>query len=132
MDPARLDAIPAFAGLDSGAREQLAAAMREITVEAGATLAKEGDFAYELFAIEEGDAEVRKDGKLLRTLGTGDVFGEIALLVSGRRTATVVATSPMRLLGVFTREFRQIERRAPDAAQALRAVMQQRAAGTGS
>lgn len=132
MDPARLAAVPAFAALDDGAREQLAAVMRESSVEAGAALATERDFAYELFVIEDGEAEVRKDGEVLRSLGAGDVFGEIALLASGRRTATVVATTPMRLLTLFTRDLQRIERRAPAVAQALRAVMQERAGGGAS
>ncbi len=131
MDPARLDAIPPFAALDEPAREALAVAMREVTVGAGETLATEGDFAWELFAIEEGDAEVRKDGEVLRTLGSGDVFGEIALLASGRRTATVVSTTPMRLLTLFTRDLQRMERRTPDVARALRAVMDGRSSRDG-
>ena len=132
MDPARLAAVPAFTDLDDGARAQLAAVMRESAVEAGATLATERDFAYELFVIEDGEAEVRKDGELLRSLGPGDVFGEIALLASGRRTASVVATSPMRLLTLFTRDLQRIERTAPEVAQALRGVMRERGDGGSS
>ena len=126
MDPARLDAIPTLAALDGRAREELAAAMREVTFDAGDTVATERDFAYELFAIEDGEAEVRKNGELLRTLGAGDVFGEIALLASGRRTATVTATTPMRLLTLFTRDLQRLERRTPEVAEALRAVMRER------
>ena len=126
MNPARLDAIPTFAALDEGVRGQLASVMREVSVEAGATLATERDFAYEMFAIEDGEADVRKDGDLLRSLGAGDVFGEIALHASGRRTATVVATTPMRLLTLFTRDLQRIERQSPEAAVALRAVMRER------
>ena len=126
MDPARLDAIPTFAALDEGGRGQLASVMQEVSVEAGATLATERDFAYEMFAIEDGEADVRNDGDLLRSLGAGDVFGEIALLASGRRTATVVATTPMRLLTLFTRDLQRIERRSPEVAEALRAVMHER------
>ena len=132
MDPARLDAIPTFAALDEGVRGRLAAVMEEMSVEAGATLASERDFAYELFAIEDGEAEVRRDGELLRTLGAGDVFGEIALLASGRRTASVVATTPMRLLTLFTRDLQRIERQSPEVAQALRAVMHERVPRNGT
>jgi CRP-like cAMP-binding protein len=126
MDPARLDAIPTFAALDEDVRGRLASVMKEVSVEAGATLATEREFAYEMFAIEEGEAEVRKDGDLLRSLRAGDVFGEIALLASGRRTATVTATTPMRLLTLFTRDLQRLERRTPEVAEALRAVMRER------
>ena len=104
--------------------------MREVTVDAGATLATQGDNAYELFVIETGDAEVHKDGQPVRTLGPGDVFGEIGLLATGTRTASVVATSPMRLLAMFSREFRQLENRTPGLAKSLRTTMAERVADT--
>ena len=132
MDPARLDAIPTFAALDEDVRVRLASVMKEVSVEAGATLATEREFAYEMFAIEEGEAEVRKDGDLLRSLRAGDVFGEIALLASGRRTATVVAATPVRLLTLFTRDLQRIERQSPEVAQALRAVMHERVPRNGT
>jgi CRP-like cAMP-binding protein len=56
------------------------------------------------------------------------VFGEIALVASGRRTASVVATSPMRLITLFKRDLWQLEARAPDVATALRATMEERIA----
>ena len=123
MDPAPLDAMPTFAALDEGVRGALGSVLHETSVEAGATLATERDFAYEMFAIEEGKAEVRKDGDLLRSLRAGDVFGEIALLASGRRTTSVVAMTPMRMLTLFTRD---LPRRSPEVGVALRAVMRER------
>jgi CRP-like cAMP-binding protein len=56
----------------------------------------------------------------LRTLRRGDVFGEIAVLVSGRRTATVVATSPMCLITFFNRDVWRLEEELPEVAAALR------------
>ncbi len=57
-----------------------------------------------MFAVVEGTADVLKDGKRIRMLDTGDVFGEIAVLYGGHRTATVVATTPMRLVMIFNRD----------------------------
>jgi CRP-like cAMP-binding protein len=126
MEPTRLEAIPLFADLDAAERADVAASMREVTVEAGETLASEGENAYELFVIEAGDAEVHKDGKVVRALHEGDFFGEIGLLATGTRTASVVATAPMQLAVMFSREFKQIERRMPAVAQKLREAMRQR------
>jgi CRP/FNR family transcriptional regulator, cyclic AMP receptor protein len=81
--------------------------------------------------IEAGHADVSKDGELVRTLGPGDVFGEIGLLATGTRTASVVATSPVRLLAMFLRDFRRIERRLPGLAKSLRETMAEHAARTG-
>jgi CRP/FNR family transcriptional regulator, cyclic AMP receptor protein len=80
--------------------------------------------------IESGDAEVRRDGDVIATLGGGDVVGEIGLLVTGTRTASVVATSPMTIAAMFTREFKQIEKRMPGIAKSLRATTRDRVART--
>jgi len=130
MEPARLDQIPVFAALSAGERTEVAACLREVTVDAGTSLATQGDNAYELFVIEAGVAEVRKDGEILRTLSAGDVFGEIGVLATGTRTASVVATSPMRLVAMFVREFKQLERRMPALATTLRQTMAERVART--
>jgi NTE family protein len=130
MEPARLEQIPLFADRTAEEREALAACMREVTVDAGTPLVTEGDNAYELFVIEAGNAEVRKDDKVVRTLGPGDVVGEIGLLATGTRTASVVATSSLRLLAMFTREYKQLESRMPGLAKSLRETMAKRVAET--
>jgi cAMP-dependent protein kinase regulator len=130
MDPSRLAQIPLFAPLTDDARAEVAACMREVTVDTGTTLASEGDNAYELFVIEAGDADVHKGGEVVRKLGPGDVFGEIGLLATGTRTASVVATSKMRLAAMFSREYKQLESRMPELARSLRETMAQRVAET--
>jgi CRP-like cAMP-binding protein len=130
MDPSRIEQIPLFAGLTADERAEVAACLREVTVDAGTALTTQGEHAYELFVIEAGDAEVRKDDEVVRTLGPGDVFGEIGLLATGTRTASVVSTSPMRLVAMFSREFKQLERRMPSLAKSLRETMASRVART--
>ena len=120
MDTAALDEIPAFAELTPEEREEVAGCLRDVAVEAGATLAVQGDNAFQLFVIESGTAEVRRDGDVIGTLGPGEVFGEIGLLATGTRTATVVSTSPMRLGAMFIRDFKDLERRMPQLAKTLR------------
>jgi len=97
-------------------------------VASGTALTNEGDFGHGFFAIEDGTADVFHDGVLVATLGRGDVFGEIALLSSGRRTATVVATSAMRLVSLFKRDLWALEEQSPELAEALRTTVRERLA----
>src|SRR5262245_638501 len=92
---------------------------------AGEMLMSEGDFGDSLFLVESGSADVSVKGDKVREVGRGDVVGEIAVLASGRRTASVVATSPVRAIWVFKRDVWDLERDAPGAAQRLRAAMEE-------
>jgi CRP/FNR family transcriptional regulator, cyclic AMP receptor protein len=89
-------------------------------------LAEQGQFAYEFFVIEQGTAEVTKDGRVLAQLGPDDFFGEIGLVESERRTATVVAKSPMELIVIFGPNFRRLERELPELAAQIRAAIRER------
>jgi CRP-like cAMP-binding protein len=130
MDPERLAGLPLFADLDDEQLAEVAECTREVAVAAGETLASQGDNAYEFFVIEAGEADVRRDGEVIASVRQGDVVGEIGLLVTGARTASIIATTPMTLVAMFSREFRQIERRMPEIATSLRATMRERVART--
>ena len=88
MDPARLAALPLFASLTDDERARVAEAMEPVAVDAGETLCLQGEFAYQFFVIEEGVAEVTTDGERVAELSVGDFFGEIGLLMTGRRVAS--------------------------------------------
>ena len=88
---------------------------------------REGDFGHAVFAITSGTADVVHDGTVVNTLGPGDHFGEIAVLSGGRRSASVVATSPLTLVTVFNREIWRLEREAPELAATLRDAIAERA-----
>jgi CRP-like cAMP-binding protein len=124
VEATRLTEIPLFAELTLDQQERVARVFEELEVEEGATLLREGDFGYSMFAVTSGTADVVKDGQVLRTLGPGDVFGEIAVLAGGRRTATVVATSPMTVVTVFNRDVWRLERDVPEVADALRSKVE--------
>jgi CRP-like cAMP-binding protein len=126
VDAAKIDAIPLFAGMTLDQRASIAQVCEELEVGDGATLVEEGDFGFAAFVITSGTADVVSDGAVVRTIGPGDVFGEIAVLSGGRRTATVVATSPMRLVMVLNRDLWRLERDHPDVAAALRATIDER------
>jgi CRP-like cAMP-binding protein len=126
MDAAQLESIPLFAELTLDQRETVAQTCEEVEIEAGATLVREGDFGFAAYAIREGSADVLHDGDVVRTLGPGDMFGEIAVLSGGRRTATVVAMTPMRVVTVLNRDMWRLERESPEIAAALRATIDER------
>lgn len=128
MDRSRLEGFPILAGLGPADLDAVASVASELEVEAGRELTVEGDFGHALFAIERGTAEVSRDGEVLRVLGPGEIFGEVAVLASGRRTATVVSTTPMSLIAIFKRDVWALERRSPQAAGWLRAIVAERLA----
>jgi CRP-like cAMP-binding protein len=120
VESQRLQAIPLFADLPEPELEALAGRAKELEVEVGETLVAEGEFGHCVFAIEEGTARVSRGGETLSTLGPGDVIGEVAVLASGRRSATVVAGTPMRLISLFKRDVWALEDEAPQASERLR------------
>lgn len=132
MDAAGIREIAVFSGFDESQRACIAGACRELDVDAGTTLTEEGDFGYAMFAVVAGTADVRKNGDTIRTLGPGDVFGEIAVFFGGQRTATVVATSPMRLVMLFNGELNRLDREVPQVADALRSTVAERLASDAS
>jgi len=128
MDAERLKDVPLFANLTKKERAEVARFTDELELPAGKVLGAEGSFAYEFFVIEEGTAEVTKEGERLTELGPGDFFGEIGLLESERRTATVTATSPMKVIVVFGRDFRDMKRQLPSVAEQVEAAIRERLA----
>ena len=95
VDLGELRSVPLFGSLASGDLATLAERADLVEAEAGVDLTREGDFGHCVFAIVDGTAAVTVDGAPVRELGPGDLFGEIAVLASGRRTATVTSSSPM-------------------------------------
>ena len=126
MDAAAIREISVFAGFDESQRACIAGACEELDVEDGTTLTQEGEFGYAMFAVRSGTADVFKSGTCVGTLGAGDVFGEIAVFYGGQRTATVVATSPMRLVMLFNGELARLDREVPEVANVLRSTVAER------
>jgi CRP/FNR family transcriptional regulator, cyclic AMP receptor protein len=126
MDEARLREIPLFAGLGKKERREVAKQADEVDVEPGRHLVREGEFAYEFFALEEGTAEVRRGDQLLAELGPGDFFGEMGLIGNVTRNASVVATSPVKALVLTGQSFRHIERELPAVSKQIRKAIEER------
>lgn len=126
MDPARLKKIPVFADLSDEERDHIAALAAEVSVPDGKELVREGDYSYDVLAIEEGTASVGRHGEHIADLGPGDVFGEMGVLRREQRNATVVATSPMLLVTLTSWDVRRLQKTAPNAVDHLREVVAQR------
>ena len=126
MDPSRLAGVAIFSDLTKGELERVARWADEVSVPEGYELAREGQFAHEFFIIEDGVAAVISNGDRIAELGAGDFFGEIGLLETERRTASVVATTAMELIVMFEREFRQMERELPSVATRVRSAIRAR------
>ncbi|MGH3460009.1 MAG: cyclic nucleotide-binding domain-containing protein [Kribbellaceae bacterium] len=97
--------VPFFDGLSSRHLVRIDRHLDEVNVEAGRVLTEQGEGAYEAFIIADGVAEIRQGGEVLRDTEIGELIGEIGILKHSRRTATVVAKTPMRLLVLNGSEF---------------------------
>jgi len=128
MDAERLKAFPLFQGLSKHQRQQVSTWADEVDLEPGRHLVEQGEFAHEFFVIEEGAADVIVDGDRVDGLGPGDFFGEIALLETERRTASVVATAPLRCIVMHARDFSSMEKTMPEVAEQIREEMRRRLA----
>lgn len=104
----RLRTVPLFAACNDKHLEFIATRVDEVDVPAGRALTEQGKSGGEFFIVISGSADVRRDGKSVDTIAAGDFFGEIALLDNGPRTATVVASTPMRLLVLSPRQFQDV------------------------
>ena len=119
-----LRSIPLFKNLNDAQRELAAERLQEVEVDLGTIIARQGDCAYHLFVVREGTAAVTIDGELVASLGPGASFGEIGILEHGRRTANVVACTPMRLFTMTVEDFDELASDLPEFAGHARAVAQ--------
>jgi CRP-like cAMP-binding protein len=128
MDTGRVAAFQLIADLPEAELDEVADAMTEVEVGEGAKVVTVDDFGTAIYFIEEGNADVLTDGgEAPQSLGPGDTVGEIALLLTGQRTATVVARTPMRLLSLSDQEFQRIRGRVPELESSLRRLGVERA-----
>ena len=98
----------------------------ELDLGEGRSLTREGEPGREFFVLIEGTAEVRRRGRKINTMNAGDFFGEIALVSDRPRTATVTAASPVRLLVVTDRSFRELMRKVPPIQSKVLAAVAER------
>jgi CRP/FNR family transcriptional regulator, cyclic AMP receptor protein len=103
-----LKRVPIFQGLDNRELERIAGSMKQRTFRAGDTVTTEGQSGVGFFVIEDGEAVVTVHGDEVRTLSTGDYFGEVALIDEGPRTATITAKTDVKCHGLTPWQFRPL------------------------
>ena len=123
--------VPMLSGLKPRELKRLVSGMHERTFPAGSKATVEGQGGLGFFIVIDGAADVSVGDAVVNRLGPGDWFGEMALLSdSGKRTATVTATSDLRCLGMTAWEFRPFLADNPDAAWQILATMAERSANS--
>jgi CRP/FNR family cyclic AMP-dependent transcriptional regulator len=126
MDEARLASIDLFSSLSKRERSEIASRADELDISEGTHLVREGEFAYEFFVIEEGEAEVLRGGEHVASLGPADFLGEMGIVTRAPRNASVVARSPMRVLVMSEQDFRGIAQMFPSVADQIREAVRER------
>lgn len=124
MDPARLESVRPFEALTPAERRMLASVLDESSAETGATIMRQGEHGYEFIVIEEGTVDVFHNGEKVDTMGPGDFFGELAVIAAGgERNATIVATSPLKMLTLTSHYMREIRSRMPSLGEQIDSVI---------
>jgi protein phosphatase len=120
--------VPLFARCSRAELKEIALLADEIDLHEGKEMTREGAPGREFFVLLDGTADVKKNRRRVNTLGPGDFFGEIALVSREPRTATVIATSPVRALVITDRSFRRLLDDAPKVQTKVMEAMAQRLA----
>lgn len=121
-----LKQVPLFADLSRKELAQLAKVSDDLEVETGKELTREGETGQEFFVIVEGEIDVTIKGKRVASRGGGDFIGEIALLEDTPRTATVTATTPVRLFVLTRQDFRSLVDESPSVEQKVMRALARR------
>jgi CRP-like cAMP-binding protein len=126
VDVSQLKTIPLFQDVADDALRKVATFAQLESHPEGAAVVKEGGYANDFYAIEDGTAKVERDGQELAELGPGDVFGEQALLEGEQRSASVIATSPLRVIKIAHWELDKMKRDMPQVVDELNQQVQAR------
>ena len=126
MDASQLKRIPLFSDASDEELKQVAAFAQSKEVPEGEVVVEEGGFSRELLAIEDGTAEVAREGAHIADLGPGDVFGEAGMLDDEMRSATVTATSRMRLISLGHFEVQRLKKNAPGVYRSIEELVEER------
>jgi CRP/FNR family transcriptional regulator, cyclic AMP receptor protein len=126
LDAATLKKIPLFAEVPDEVLGKIAPWTGVEEWPEGKVIVREGGFSNHFYAIEEGTAKVERDGQHLADLGPGDVFGEQGLLERQERSATVTATSEIRLIKIEHWELSRMRQSMPEVVEELRRKVEER------
>jgi CRP-like cAMP-binding protein len=126
MEESELRSIPLFESLSTEERRVIAQHADQIDVSEGTDLVRQGEFAYEFFVIEDGTAEVTRDGKHVADLGPGDFLGEMGIVGKVVRNATVITTSSARVIVMTEQAMRSMSALNPAVADRITTAVEER------
>ena len=120
--------VPLFSKLSKKGLEEVAHIADELDLPQGKQMAEEGDRGREFFVLLEGEADVKKGDQSINTMRAGDFFGEIALVTKMPRTATVTATTDVRVLVITERDFGALLKHSPEVGRGVAEALAERVA----
>ena len=126
MDTTQLKRIPLFSDASDEELKKVAVFATAREQDEGTEVIREGSFSRELLAIEDGTAEVTRDGEKIADLGPGDIFGEAGMLDDDMRSATVVATSRLKLISMGHFEVKRLKKDAPGVYAEIEKLVEER------
>jgi CRP-like cAMP-binding protein len=126
VEPGQLKRIPLFADASDEELKKVAAFAETKEVGDGTEVIAEGEFSRALLAIEEGTARVTREGEKVADLGPGDIFGEAGMLDDDLRSASVTATSSLKLISLGHFEVKRLKKDAPEVYAKIEALVEER------
>lgn len=126
MDPSQLKQFDLFKDVDEAKLNKIAPFTMLVSFPEGKTIIQEGGYSNDFYAIEDGTASVERAGEKIADLGPGDIFGEQGLLEKQERSASVVATSPLRALKIEHWELPRMRKAMPEVVAELQEVVKER------
>ena len=120
--------VPLFSKLKKKELEEVAHIADELDLPKGKVMAVEGDRGREFFVLLEGEADVTKGDTSINTMHEGDFFGEIALVTEMPRTASVTATTDVRVLVITERDFGALLKHSPEVGRGVAEALAERIA----
>jgi voltage-gated potassium channel len=117
--------VPLFAELDAGEIADIMEILRAQLAEPGEVIVRAGDHAHSMYFIAAGEVEVAVGKKKVR-LGTGQFFGEVAVLSGSRRSGTATAITRCNLLALSAPDLHTLMKRDPRIAKRVKDVAENR------
>jgi CRP/FNR family cyclic AMP-dependent transcriptional regulator len=128
LDVSLLKTIPLFAEVPDDKLSKIAPFAETDQFAEGEVVVKEGGYSNHFYAIEEGTARVESEGEEVAQLGPGDIFGEQGLLEKQERSATVTATSRLRVIKIEHWELSRMRKTMPEVVEELQKKVEERQA----
>jgi CRP/FNR family transcriptional regulator, cyclic AMP receptor protein len=126
VDVSQLKTVPLFAEVPDESLSKIAPFTVVDEFAEGKEVIREGGYSNDFYVITEGTASVERDGEKIADLGPGDVFGEQGLIEKQQRSATVRATSALRVIKIEHWELSRMRKSMPEVVEELQRKVAER------